>query len=148
MRADDVLLEIRSRGATVCRVGDRLGVEPAEVLDDGLRAAIRKHRGEILSLVEGGEGSLPPPGNSCNTATLADRTAAQWRARFELLAAERMFVEYYTRDAARRCAYVETLAEWTELHPDVDALPNSQAEPIARMALAELGIFDPRVGAR
>jgi hypothetical protein len=142
--AADVLFEIRSRGATVCRVGDRLGVEPAQVLDDALRAAIREHRDQLLSLVEGGGGCQSPPENSCNTATLADRTAAQWRARFEILAASRMFVEGYERNAARSWAYYDVLVEWTEQHPDVDALPNSQAEPIARMALAEIGIFEPK----
>lgn len=148
MLAADVLFEIRSRGATVCRVGDRLGVDPAQVLDDTLRAAIREHRDQLLSLVEWGGGCQSPPENSCNAATLADRTAGQWRARFELLAAEHMFVEGYQREAARSWAYIELLAEWTAAHRDVDLLPSCQAEPIARMALAELGIFDPRVAAR
>ena len=61
MRAADVLLEIRARGGTVCRIGDRLGVDPAEILDETLRTAIREHRGELLSLVEGERGVPVPP---------------------------------------------------------------------------------------
>lgn len=147
MGAADVPSEIRSRGGTVCRIGDRLGVDPAAILDETLRTAIREHRGELLSLVEGGGGCQSPPENSCNTATLADRTAAQWRARFELLAASRWHVDGFDRGVARAWAYYETLVEWTAAHPDVDALPSCQAEPMAVMALAEIGVVDPR-GAR
>ena len=147
MRAAEVLSEIRSRGASVCRIGDRLGVEPAQVLDDVLRAAIREHRTQLLSLVEGGGGPLPPPGNSCNTATLAERTAAQWRVAFELLAASRWHVGGYDRDAARRWAAYETLAIWTDQDATASMLPSSEAEPLARAALEALGVFEPRGGA-
>jgi hypothetical protein len=51
----------------------------------------------------------------------------------------------YTRPAAESRAFVELAVEWTFAHPEVDALPSWQAEPIARMALSELGILDPQV---
>jgi hypothetical protein len=76
-----------------------------------------------------------------------ERTAAEWVARFEILAASRWHVDGFDRDAARRWAFVAVLVEWVEQHPDVNLLPSCQADSIARMALAELGVVDPR-GAR
>ena len=75
---------------------------------------------------------------------LPDRSAAEWRARFELLAATRWHVEGYERDAARRWAYLELLCEWVESQPSVNALPSAEAEPIAVAALETLGICAPR----
>ena len=73
------------------------------------------------------------------------RTPAEWRVRFELLAASRWHVDGYQRDAARRWAYYELLAEWTEQDATASTMPSSEAEPIARAALEALGVVQPRV---
>ena len=72
------------------------------------------------------------------------RTPAEWRVRFELLAASRWHVDGYQRDAARSWAYYELLAEWAEQDAHASTMPSSEAEPIARAALAELGVVEPR----
>jgi hypothetical protein len=45
-------------------------------------------------------------------------------------------------------AYLDALVDWVEASPQLNALPSAEAEPIARGALAELGILDPRANAR
>lgn len=75
---------------------------------------------------------------------VATRSAAQWRVRFELLAAERWHVDGYERDVARRRAFIDLAVEWTLAHPEVDALPSCEAEPIAVAALEVLGIREPK----
>lgn len=134
-----ILAELRAHGARLRLDGGRIhvdGVRP-EDLPPALVVAARHRREELLGELHHEAGQLVPA-----------LTAAQWRARFERFTAERLFVEGYERNAARSWAYYKVLVEWTAAHPDVDLLPSCQAEPIARMALAELGIFDPRAVTR
>ena len=79
------------------------------------------------------------------TTTVA---AQRWRARLEVLAAERRLVDGWTRDRAREWAYHEVLVEWIDQHHDVAMLSSIQAEPIVRAALAELGIVEPTASRR
>lgn len=128
-----ILAGLRAYGARIRIAGDRVHVEgvrrgdlPAELV-----VAARHHRDDLLDELH----------REAERLVIA-RTAAEWRARFERLAAEQMFVEGYEQTAARRRAFYEVLVDWVAKHPDVDVLPNSQAEPIAVMALAEIGIFE------
>ena len=41
-------------------------------------------------------------------------------------------------------AFLDVCVKWCAAHPEVDALPSAQTEPIAVAALARLGIADPR----
>ena len=71
-----------------------------------------------------------------------------WRARYALaVATQRHVYGYPPADAARR-GYFDVLVEWTEQDATANALPNAEAEPLARAALEALGIRDPRAVAR
>jgi hypothetical protein len=126
--AAELLADLRSHGARLRIVGERVRVEGvrAEALPAELLGQARAHRDALRRLLA------------------AERTAAAWHARLELLAAERQHVDGWPREDARRWAYVEVLAEWTEAHPEVDASPSAEAKPIAVAALAARGIPDPR----
>jgi hypothetical protein len=144
--ASAVLAELRGRGARVHLLSGRVRIEAAKgLIPAPLIALAREHRDELLDVLHR-EAAADPALPNRLVLDRADRTAAQWRARFERLAAEQLFLEGYDRDDARRWAYLEVLVEWTLAHPDVDALPSCQAELVARMALSEMGIFDPRSG--
>ena len=52
MLASDLLATLQARGARVQRLtGDRIGIQPASVLDDQLRACIRARKQEVLRLL-------------------------------------------------------------------------------------------------
>lgn len=126
-----ILADLREHGAHLMVVRDRVhigGVRRGDLPHDLVNLA-RVHRDDLRRLVE--------------REAAAGRTAEQWRARLEVLAAEKWHIDEWPRERARSWAYIEVLVEWTEAHPDVDVLPNAQAEAVARSAMAELGIVDP-----
>ena len=78
---------------------------------------------------------------SCHA--LLDREVADasaWRARYEARSGVLEYVGGPTRVAAASHAFVELGVEWTFAHPEVDALPSAQADPIAVAALEALGV--------
>lgn len=53
MTAATLLAELRTRGATVAAVGDRLRIEaPAGTVTPEMRAALAKHKAALLTLLE------------------------------------------------------------------------------------------------
>src|SRR5262245_17313111 len=73
MDAHAIVATLRSRGADIQLVGERLGVSPRRALDDELRRAIRTYREELLALVSSeGEGRVVLRSTKhLNTSTVA-----------------------------------------------------------------------------
>ncbi len=88
MEPAEILEEIQRRGATVQPLeGGRLGVSPRSALDDGLRAAIREHKLELLAALrepvedEGLDGALLEARTDWGAVRLGTPYGEVWLAR-------------------------------------------------------------------
>lgn len=68
--SDSLLAELRAGGFTLTDEGERLGVTPAYLLTDALRAAIREHRGGLYALMASEDTEVQDPSNVAPVASV------------------------------------------------------------------------------
>jgi len=162
VRSLELIRAIEERGGHLSATEDgRIRVAPKSILTDALRAELRRCRDGVIALLNVRQvfpdarvvAVVDPVAAPTAVTAITPISAGQsdqiddtrdWRGEYEERAAVLEFEAALPRAQAEERAFIEIAVSWCMAHPELDARPSLEAEPIAVVALAEMGVFDPR----